>query len=110
MSLRQAPSSNRDLLRAMQRTADAVRDPSRTFYDLIADSAAAHADRVAILDAGRTTYAQLARRCGQYARLFLSRNLRKGDCVALLMPNSGEYLAAWTGISAAGGIAALINT
>ncbi|MBV8840373.1 MAG: AMP-binding protein, partial [Alphaproteobacteria bacterium] len=111
MSLRPLPGSNRDLLRAMQRTADAVRQPSRTFYDLIADSAATHADRIAILDAGGSiSYAQLAQRCAQYARLFLSRSLGKGDCVALLMPNSGEYLAAWTGISAAGGIAALINT
>jgi len=46
MSLRQQPSSNRDLVRAMQRTADAVRDPSRTFYDLIAESAATHADQL----------------------------------------------------------------
>jgi len=34
----------------------------------------------------------------------------KGDCVGLIMPNGVDYIAAWLGISRAGGVVALINT
>ena len=45
------------------------------------------------------------------AELFLKKfNLKKGDCVALLMENKPEYVGLWLGLSKVGVISALINT
>ena len=44
------------------------------------------------------------------ARWAARENLAKGETVCLLMPNRPEYMAAWIGITSAGGVAALINT
>lgn len=47
----------------------------------------------------------------QIANIFLHEfNLRKGDCVALLLENKPEYVATWIGLSKIGVISALINT
>ena len=37
-------------------------------------------------------------------------NLKKGDCVALMLENKPEYVASWLGLSKIGVISALINT
>ena len=45
------------------------------------------------------------------ANLFSGRfNLKKGDCVALLMENKPEYIGIWLGLSKIGVISALVNT
>lgn len=45
------------------------------------------------------------------ANVFMNKfNLRKGDCVALLLENKPEYIATWIGLSKIGVISALINT
>ena len=53
-----------------------------------------------------------ARRAGEPLRALgaARENLAKGETVCLLMPNRPEYMAAWIGITSAGGVAALINT
>lgn len=45
------------------------------------------------------------------ANLFANKfNLRKGDCVAILMENRPEYIGIWIGLAKIGVISALINT
>jgi solute carrier family 27 fatty acid transporter 1/4 len=45
------------------------------------------------------------------ASLFLKKfNLKKGDCVALLMENKPEYPCIWLGLSKIGVVSAFINT
>ena len=45
------------------------------------------------------------------AELFQKKyNLKKGDCVALLLENKPEYIGLWLGLSKLGVISALINT
>ncbi len=53
----------------------------------------------------RSPSAPTAMRAGRWRE-----KLAKGDTVCLLMPNRPEYMAAWIGITRAGGVAALINT
>ena len=63
-----------------------------------------------ISDRERLSYRALAERANRYARWARRENLAKGETVCLLMPNRPEYMAAWIGITSAGGVAALINT
>ena len=45
------------------------------------------------------------------ARLFSEKfNLKRGDCIALMMENRPEYVGIWYGMSKIGVITALINT
>ena len=63
-----------------------------------------------ISDRESLSYRALAERANRYARWARRENLAKGETVCLLMPNRPEYMAAWIGITSAGGVAALINT
>ncbi|WP_296817569.1 long-chain-acyl-CoA synthetase [Brevundimonas sp.] len=67
-------------------------------------------DRVAVIDEQRQlTYRELdmlANRFGHWAK---GRNLRRGDTVALVLPNRIEFLAAWMGFTKVGVAAALVN-
>src|SRR5665213_2053990 len=56
------------------------------------------------------TYRELAHRCNQYSRWGISRDLKSGDSVALLMSNCAEYLATWLGLTRIGVVVALINS
>ena len=99
-----------DWLRALERTAHAVRRPECTFGLIIEELAATHRDRAAIIsDTQNITYSRLAALTNQYARWCLINGVNKGECIALLMPNNPEYIPIWSGISRVGGIAALIN-
>ena len=68
-------------------------------------------DRVAVIDEERqVTYRELdmlANRFGHWAK---GRNLRRGDTVAIVLPNRIEYLAAWIGFTKVGVAAALVNS
>ncbi len=57
----------------------------------------------------RWSFAQLAQRANRTARWALAQHIGKGDVVALLMPNRPDYLATWLGITAVGGVVALVN-
>src|ERR1700728_901237 len=56
------------------------------------------------------SYGQLGFRCNQYSRWGMSRDLKSGDAVALLMSNCAEYLAIWLGLTRIGVVVALINS
>jgi len=56
------------------------------------------------------SYGQLGFRCNQYSRWGIDRDLKSGDCVALLMSNCAEYLAIWLGLTRIGVVVALVNS
>lgn len=56
------------------------------------------------------SYGQLGFRCNQYSRWGIGRDLKSGDCVALLMSNCAEYLAIWLGLTRIGVVVALVNS
>ncbi len=105
------PSANRDWLRALELTGRLESEPQRTLPAVIDELALRQPDAPALLaDRERFTFAQLAERAHRYARWALDQELRKGDVVALMMPNRPEYLAVWLGLSRIGVTTALINT
>ena len=68
------------------------------------------AQRPAIEFEGRTiTYAQLDAMANRYAHWATGRGIKRGDTVALFMPNRLEYIPAWYGLSKVGVATALIN-
>ena len=55
------------------------------------------------------TYAELADQAARIAGWLAARGLIRGDRVALLLPNSPEYVASYLGVLRAGGIAVALN-
>jgi fatty-acyl-CoA synthase len=97
--------------RTLRMTTPIAKHPTRVFPAVIDELADRFADAPALLsEQERFTYRELAARTHRYARWALAQGLGKGDTVCLLMPNRPEYLAAWIGITAVGGVVALINT
>jgi fatty-acyl-CoA synthase len=67
-------------------------------------------DREAIVfEAAHVTYGELDALANRYASWARDQNLRRGQVVALVMPNRLEYLAIWMGLSKVGVVTALIN-
>ncbi|MGL1920599.1 MAG: long-chain-acyl-CoA synthetase [Hyphomicrobiales bacterium] len=56
------------------------------------------------------TYGQFIDLSNQFTRWSFDIDIKKGDCVAVLMNNCPEYVSTWLGISRSGGTAALLNT
>jgi fatty-acyl-CoA synthase len=97
-------------LRALKMTTPIAKNPTRVFPFVISELAEKYGDAPALIsDRERFSYRELAARANRYARWARQENLQKGDTVCLLMPNRPEYMAAWLGITSAGGVAALIN-
>ncbi len=77
----------------------------------LADAVRKHPGRVAIRsDDGALTYASFDARANRMANLLISRGVRPGDAVAVMMEARLELLVAVAGIAKAGGAAAMINT
>lgn len=105
------PSVAKSWLKAIESTARVEASPTRLLADIVEDHAERTPDRVAILSEQETfSYRELADRINRYARWALENGIGVGDTVCLLMPSRPEYLAAWLGITRAGGVVALINT
>ena len=99
------------VLRSISKISKIVKNPGRTYPQVVRDLAAAHGDKVALIsEREQMTYRGYDRRGDQYARWAMTHSVQKGDVVALMMPNRPEYLAAWLGITRAGGVVALLNT
>ena len=101
----------RGALRALKMTTPIAKHPARVFPVVIEELAEKYGDAPALVsDRESLSYRALAGRANRYARWARGERLAKGETVCLLMPNRPEYMAAWIGITSAGGVAALINT
>lgn len=98
-------------VRALERTAPILANPSATLPALIDDLADAFETAVAFLaDGENLSYRALAQRCNRYARWALGQGLAAGDVVCLLMLNCPDYMAIWLGVTRIGATVSLINT
>ena len=108
---RKEPSASKAWLRALEMTAKIEDAPTRILPAVIQELGARYGEAPALIAPGETfSHAQLARRANQVSRWALAQNIRKGDTVCLLLPNCPDYLALWLGITAIGGVVALLNT
>ncbi len=101
-------------LRGLLRTLKRVKPIAPDSRDLACDDIEAAVDkfgaRTAIAFEGKSvTYAQLDAMANRYANWAKGRGIKRGDTVALFMPNRIEYLAVWYGLSKVGMSTALIN-
>jgi fatty-acyl-CoA synthase len=81
---------------------------------LICDDFEAAVDRFAdhtglVFEGERYTFRQLDALANRFAAWGLSQGLKRGDTVALLLPNRAEYVPAWVGLAKIGAPVALIN-
>ncbi len=99
------------VLGALRRVTAIARDKTRVFPVELENLAQRFGPRTALISDHETyTYTELNHRANQYARWAASRQIGKGDTVALFMLNRAEYIAIWAGITRAGAAVALINT
>lgn len=77
---------------------------------VLADAASAHPERPALLfDGERISYGELDRRAAVAAAALEERGVRKDDRVALKLPNTPDYIAAYFGILRLGAVAVPLN-
>ena len=98
----------------LYRTLSRVRSVAADSETLVCDDLEAAVDRfsanVAMEFEGKSiTYGQLDSMANRFAHWATSRGIKRGDTVALFMPNRLEYLAVWYGLSKVGDATALIN-
>ena len=101
-------------LRGLNRTLARVNSISHDSGNLVCDDLQAAVekwrDRQAMSFEGRlVTYGELDAIANRFAHWGKGLNLRKGQTVALFMPNRLEYFAVWYGLSKIGVVTALIN-
>jgi crotonobetaine/carnitine-CoA ligase len=83
----------------------------RTTAHILADKAATIGDSPFLHFEGRTfTYRQLDELTNRYANGFASLGVAKGDHVAMIMPNSPEFLWTLWGLGKLGAVAVPLNT
>jgi len=101
----------RDWMRALEASAQAASDPTRTLPVVIGELAQKYGDRPALLSDRETlSFAGLAQKMNRYSRWALAEGVGPGVTICLLMPNRPEYLAIWLGVTQVGGTVALLNT
>lgn len=86
--------------------------PDVSVSDHVLARAAEWGERPAFVDAGTgraVTYLQLAFGTAMAAAGLVSRGLKKGDVVALYLPNIPEYAAVFHAVARAGGVSALFS-
>ena len=84
--------------------------PNRTLVDYMADVAREHPSQPALIFKGATiTYGDLERLSDACASAFASLGIRRGDRVALLMPNSPQFVIVEIGAWKVGAIVAPLN-
>jgi len=69
--------------------------PSRTLYQVLRDSSASHPSAAATVFFGkRLSYADLLREVDRFSTVLASLGVKKGDRVALVLPNCPQYVIA----------------
>ena len=105
------PSASKAWLRALEKTAGIDAAPARIFPLAVAELGARFGDTPALLSPQESfSHGELAAQANRYSRWALAQGLKKGDRVALIMPNRPDYLAIWLGLTRIGAVVALINT
>jgi long-chain acyl-CoA synthetase len=84
--------------------------PERTLLDYLSDSARDYADRPVLLFKGATiTYARLERESDAFAAALTKQGVRRGDRVAICLPNCPQFFVAELGAWKVGAIACPFN-
>jgi long-chain acyl-CoA synthetase len=84
--------------------------PEKTLLDYLKALASDHGDKPALLFKGATvSYARLEAESDAFGAALAATGLRKGDRVALLLPNCPQFLIAEFGVWKAGGIVVALN-
>jgi fatty-acyl-CoA synthase len=101
-------------LRGLWRTLTRIRaikpDSDHLICDDLEGAVDTWRDRVAITFEGKSlTYAELDALANRYAHWAKGQGLRRGQTVAILLPNRLDYLALWFGLTKVGVAGALIN-
>ena len=77
---------------------------------LLSEAARRRPARTALVDGGdRLTYATLWRRASGYARLLAARGVRRGDRVAVMLPNTADFPAIYYAVLALGATVVPVN-
>jgi fatty-acyl-CoA synthase len=114
MRLRTRLARDWRFLKRLRRTLGRVKSIARDSDNLICDDLQAAMDRwrerPAITFEGRTaSYGELDAIANRFAHWAKDQGLRRGQVVALFMPNRLEYFPIWYGLSKVGVVTALIN-
>ncbi|HRO03262.1 MAG TPA: long-chain-acyl-CoA synthetase [Terricaulis sp.] len=101
-------------LSGLGRTLSAVRAIAPESDTLICDDFEAAVDRYAdhtalIFEEERLTYRQLDALANRFAAWADAAGVKRGETVALFLPNCAEYVPAWAGLAKVGVASALIN-
>ncbi len=100
----------RGLNRTLARVKSIAPDSANLICDDLQEAVDKWRDRTAMTFEGRTvSYAELDAIANRFAHWGKGLNLRRGQTVALFMPNRLEYFAVWYGLSKIGVVTALIN-
>jgi long-chain acyl-CoA synthetase len=84
--------------------------PAQTLLDVVRDTVRQRPNHTAVIFKGtRLSYAELEKLSDGFANGLLAGGVRKGDRVALLLPNSPQSIITQLGIWKAGGIATPMN-
>jgi non-ribosomal peptide synthetase component E (peptide arylation enzyme) len=84
---------------------------SETFYAILSARAAAHPDRIAIVDRGRrVTYAELKTRVDRVAAGFAALGIGSGDVVTIQLPNWVEFAYVFFALERLGAVANQIGS
>ena len=84
--------------------------PEKTLLDYLKALAAEHGDKPALLFKGATvSYARLEAESDAFGAALAAMGVRKGDRVALVLPNCPQFLVAEFGVWKAGGIVVALN-
>ena len=84
--------------------------PERTLLDYVSDAARERPAHPAILFKGsRMTYGELERLSDAFAAALVDLGVKKGDCVALLLPNCPQFIIAELGAWKAGAMVSPLN-
>jgi acyl-CoA synthetase (AMP-forming)/AMP-acid ligase II len=88
-------------------------DPANLFlHDIVLNSCRKFPNKIALLDASinrRFTYAEYGETIEHLARGLVAAGLRPGEVVAIFLPNSWEFAAAYHATTLAGGFPTLLN-
>lgn len=82
-----------------------------TLSGLFLEAAGKFSSRTAVIEDGLSvTYEELARSAGSFASFLSFRGVKKGDRVAIFLPNSIEFVEAVFGVSLSGAVSVPINS